>query len=32
VTALSILDQAELAAGVRMHHEADIIGGPERVH
>jgi luciferase family oxidoreductase group 1 len=25
-------DAAELAAGVRMHQEADIIGGPERVH
>lgn len=32
MTALSILDQAELAAGVRMHLEADIIGCPERVH
>jgi luciferase family oxidoreductase group 1 len=25
-------DEAERAAGVRMHQEADIIGGPERVH
>jgi len=25
-------DEVELAAGVRMHQEADIIGGPARVH
>jgi luciferase family oxidoreductase group 1 len=25
-------DEAELAAGVRMHQEADVVGGPARVH